>query len=93
MLCKAHFGQRNCSIILMAFKLIVSGVSGRIGAQVLEQALLSPSVSSVVALSRRALPDLAHHQRLEIVVMDDFTQYSEEVIAKLSGADGCIWLI
>jgi|TARA_R110002003_G_scaffold357_8_gene19149 uncharacterized membrane protein len=80
-----------CSITSMTFKLIISGVSGKIGAQVLDQALRNPVVSRVVALSRRPLPDLVHHHRLDIVVLEDFTQYADEVIAKLSGADGCIW--
>ncbi|KAF2036535.1 hypothetical protein EK21DRAFT_51922 [Setomelanomma holmii] len=75
----------------MIFKLIISGVSGRIGAEVLAQALRHPSVSSVIALSRRPLPDHACHDRLESVVLEDFTQYSDEIIVKLSGADACIW--
>jgi uncharacterized protein YbjT (DUF2867 family) len=75
----------------MGFKLVISGVTGRIGSQVLVQALRHPSVSSVIALSRRPLPELARHSGLEIVVLEDFTSYSDDVIAKLSGADGCIW--
>jgi len=75
----------------MGFKIILSGVSGRIGSQVLHQALRNPSVSSVVALSRRPLPGLAGHSKLETVVLEDFTKYADEVIAKLSGADGCVW--
>jgi uncharacterized protein YbjT (DUF2867 family) len=76
----------------MGFRLIVSGATGRIGGPVLEHALEDPSVSSVIALSRRPLPDLAiRHSRLEVVVLDDFTAYPQEVIAKLSGADGCVW--
>jgi uncharacterized protein YbjT (DUF2867 family) len=75
----------------MDLKLLISGVTGRIGSQVLAEALRHPSVSSVIALSRRPLPELARHSRLEIVVLEDFTSYSDDVIAKLSGADGCIW--
>jgi hypothetical protein len=77
--------------LTMGFKLLISGATGRIGAQVLEHALQDSSISSVIVLSRRPLPELVRHDRLEIVVLDDFALYSDEVIAKLSGADGCIW--
>jgi hypothetical protein len=75
----------------MGFKLLIAGVTGRIGSPVLVHALRLPSVSSVIALSRRPLPELARHDKLEIVVLEDFTSYSDEVISKLSRADGCIW--
>jgi uncharacterized protein YbjT (DUF2867 family) len=75
----------------MGFKLLLSGATGRIGAQVLGHVLQNSSISSVIVLSRRPLPELARHNRLEIVVIEDFTQYSDEVITKLSGADGCLW--
>jgi dihydrodipicolinate reductase len=76
----------------MGYKLLISGVSGRIGAQVLEQALQDPSISSIIALSRRPLSELAlRHNQLEVVVLTDFTCYSDEVVAKFAGADGCIW--
>lgn len=75
----------------MTFKIIISGVSGRIGTQVLEQALRNPSVSSIIALSRRPLPELARYMHIEVVILEDFNVYSESVVAKLSGADGCIW--
>jgi uncharacterized protein YbjT (DUF2867 family) len=75
----------------MGLKLLISGATGRIGGQVLEHALQNSSISSVIVLSRRPLPELARHNKLEIVVLDDFTQYSDKVIAKLSGADGCLW--
>jgi uncharacterized protein YbjT (DUF2867 family) len=78
-------------IFSMGFKLLITGVTGRIGSQVLAQALRLPSVSSVIALSRRPLSDTVRHNRLEVVVLEDFTSYSADVIAKLSSADGCIW--
>jgi uncharacterized protein YbjT (DUF2867 family) len=78
-------------IFSMGFQLLITGVTGRIGSQVLAQALRLSSVSSVIALSRRPLPDLVRHSRLEVVVLGDFTSYSADVIAKLSKADGCIW--
>jgi uncharacterized protein YbjT (DUF2867 family) len=76
----------------MGFKLLISGVSGRIGSQVLEQALQDSSISSIIALSRRPLPELAaRHDHLEVVVLADFANYPADVVAQITGADGCIW--
>jgi uncharacterized protein YbjT (DUF2867 family) len=76
----------------MGFKLLISGVSGRIGSQVLEQALQNSSISSIIALSRRPLPELAaRHDQLEVLVLTDFASYSADVVAQINGADGCIW--
>jgi uncharacterized protein YbjT (DUF2867 family) len=75
----------------MTFKLILSGVTGRIGKQVLHQALQNTTITSVIALSRRSLPDLVRHSKLEVVVLEDFNTYPDVVIAELRGADACIW--
>lgn len=83
--------ERLRLVITMAFKIILSGVTGNIGAEVLQQSLSNPSISAVIALARRPLPDLASHTKLEVVVLKDFKQYPDEVVAKLAGADGCIW--
>ncbi|KZM28514.1 hypothetical protein ST47_g385 [Ascochyta rabiei] len=75
----------------MTFKLIISGVTGRIGRQVLHHALQNPTITSVIALSRRASPDLVQHAKVLVLVLQDFTVYPEDVVAELAGADGCIW--
>jgi uncharacterized protein YbjT (DUF2867 family) len=75
----------------MAFKIVISGVTGRIGAHVLYHALQSQLVSTVIALSRRPPPGIEMHAKLEVVLLEDFTTYPDDVLAKLSGADGCIW--
>ncbi|KAH3918881.1 hypothetical protein HBH56_025960 [Parastagonospora nodorum] len=64
----------------MDFEPLISGVSGCIGAQVLEQALRTSSISRIIALSRRPLPGLDYCAKLEVVVLEDFTQYSDDVI-------------
>jgi dihydrodipicolinate reductase len=75
----------------MTFKIVLSGVTGRIGKQILDQAVRNPTITSVIALSRRPLPDLAHHDKVKVLLMPDFTDYSNDVVAELAGADGCIW--
>ncbi|KAF2468536.1 uncharacterized protein BDR25DRAFT_265268 [Lindgomyces ingoldianus] len=75
----------------MTFKVILTGVTGRIGGEVLQQCLKNASITLIVALTRRPLLNVEPDPKLEVVIMKDFTQYSDDVIAKLSGADGCIW--
>ncbi|KAI4624664.1 hypothetical protein J4E83_004340 [Alternaria metachromatica] len=75
----------------MSLKIVVSGVTGRIGAHVLHHALQNPLVSRVIAISRRPPPGIEMHAKLEVVLLEDFTKYPDDVLAKLSGADGCIW--
>ena len=78
-------------ITKMTFKPILSGVTGRIGNQVLHQALQDPSITSVMALSRRSLPDLVRHAKLKVLVLKDFKIYADDMVAELRDADACIW--
>ena len=78
-------------ITKMTFKIILSGVTGRIGKQVLHQALQDSTITSVIALSRRSLPDLVRHAKLQVLVLEDFKVYPDEVVAELRDADACIW--
>jgi len=71
-------------------KVILSGCTGFIGAEILAQCLAHPSIISVIALSRRDLPA---HTKLTTVIMKDFVDYPESVLAQLKGADACIWAI
>ncbi|RDL41825.1 Uncharacterized protein BP5553_01804 [Venustampulla echinocandica] len=77
---------------IKAMKLIVTGCTGFIGAEVLSQCLANPSITSVIALSRRELPDaVGDNPKLKVVIMKDFNSYSDSVLKQLSGADACIW--
>jgi uncharacterized protein YbjT (DUF2867 family) len=73
-------------------KFILTGCTGFIGSEVLSQCLRNPSISSVIALSRRKLPEaISNDPKLKVVVMKDFKLYPESVLLELAGADACIW--
>lgn len=72
-------------------KVILTGVTGFIGGEVLSQCLKNPAVTSIVALSRRKLLETIKDPKLEVVIMEDFNSYPEPVLEKLAGADACIW--
>lgn len=73
-------------------KVILAGSTGFIGREVLEQCIQHPSVTSIVALSRRPLPEpAASHPKVEVVVEEDFTSYSPSTLQAIQGAGACIW--
>lgn len=69
-------------------KVILIGSTGFVGREVLDQCLAHPAITSVVALSRRELPP---HDKLKVVVTEDFLSYPESVRDAIKGADACIW--
>lgn len=72
-------------------KLIMTGVTGFLGREMLLECLATPSITSIVALSRREL-DIAN-SKLDLHVMkdEDFLHYSDSSFTeKLKGAKACI---
>ncbi|KAL2836900.1 hypothetical protein BJX68DRAFT_27466 [Aspergillus pseudodeflectus] len=75
-------------------KIIIAGATGYIGQELLTQSLAHPSITSVVALSRRDLN--ITHNKLRVVHMQDadFLSYSDPKITdELKGASACLWAI
>jgi uncharacterized protein YbjT (DUF2867 family) len=75
-------------------KFIITGCTGFIGGEVLSQCLRNPIITSVVALSRRPLPDsVGNDPKLKTVILKDFNSYPVPVLKELAGADACIWYL
>ncbi|KAI4278463.1 MAG: hypothetical protein L6R38_005246 [Xanthoria sp. 2 TBL-2021] len=72
-------------------KVILTGSTGFIGREVLEQCLQNPSITSIVALSRRDLP--RSNPKLKTVILDNFLEYPESVAREFEAADACIWCL
>lgn len=72
-------------------KVILSGATGFIGGNVLKRLLRIPSITSIVALSRRNLE--ISDPKLQVVILKDFLTYDEETLAQLRGAEACIWCL
>ncbi|KAH8669563.1 hypothetical protein BGZ60DRAFT_407788 [Tricladium varicosporioides] len=73
-------------------KYILTGVTGFIGEEVLHQCRQNPSITSIIALTRRPLPEeISADPKVEVIIMKDFKTYTPEVLEKLKGADACIW--
>lgn len=74
-------------------KIILTGSTGFIGREVLEQCLQNSSITSVVALSRRELPAsvVDNNPKLKTVIVKDFLSYPDSVLHDIKGAEACIW--
>ncbi|KIW31664.1 uncharacterized protein PV07_03276 [Cladophialophora immunda] len=73
-------------------KAILTGATGFIGGEVLNQCLTHPQITSIVVLSRRALPEpAASNSKVKVVILQDFTNYPDSVLPELRDADFCIW--
>ncbi|OAG01495.1 uncharacterized protein CC84DRAFT_1167705 [Paraphaeosphaeria sporulosa] len=74
-------------------KLIIVGATGFVGTEILRQSLLRKDISSVVAITRRALTSPPSSPKLQNVVVNDYDQYSDEAKTAFKDANGCIWTI
>jgi nucleoside-diphosphate-sugar epimerase len=73
-------------------KVILTGVTGFIGSEILTQCQQDPTITSIIALTRRPLSEtISKDPKVEAIVMEDFNTYSDEVVEKMEGADACIW--
>ncbi|KAK0247503.1 hypothetical protein LTS09_017381 [Friedmanniomyces endolithicus] len=72
-------------------KIILTGSTGFIGSAVLSRCLAHPSVTSIIALSRRPIP--VSHPKLTTVIQSNFLAYPPEILSQLQGAEACIWVL
>jgi uncharacterized protein YbjT (DUF2867 family) len=70
-------------------KVILTGSTGLIGSGVLKRCLSHPSITSIVALTRRPLE--AKDPKLNNIIKKDYLTYSQAEIEQLQGAEACIW--
>lgn len=72
-------------------KLIIVGATGFVGTEILRQSLLRKDITSVVAVTRRALSPSSASPKLQNVVVKDYDQYNDEAKTAFKDANGCIW--
>jgi NAD dependent epimerase/dehydratase family enzyme len=74
-------------------KVILTGSTGFIGQEVLHQCIQQPKITSILVLSRRALPTevTANNSKVKVVMVNDFRKYSDDIVQDFRDADACIW--
>ncbi|KAI5457034.1 hypothetical protein BGZ63DRAFT_82454 [Mariannaea sp. PMI_226] len=75
-------------------KVIVTGATGVVGKEIVRQCLADVRITKVVILTRRAVSmDVESHPKTEVVMHQDFSKYSEDLLRRLEGASACLWAI
>ncbi|KPM33878.1 hypothetical protein AK830_g12694 [Neonectria ditissima] len=75
-------------------KVIVTGATGLVGKEMVRQCLADPRITKVVILTRRAVSmDVESHPKTEVVMHQDFSRYSDDLLRRLQGASACLWAI
>ncbi len=72
-------------------RIILTGATGFVGSQVLHQLIDDPVVTAITALVRRPLGITT--AKLDVVHVDDFARYDDQLVARLSEHDACIWTL
>lgn len=70
-------------------KIILTGATGGIGSALLHHCLIHPSITSVVALTRKPLP--FSDPKLEVILINNFEFIEEGVFNRISDADALLW--
>ncbi|KAL5314839.1 hypothetical protein ACEPPN_017488 [Leptodophora sp. 'Broadleaf-Isolate-01'] len=75
-------------------KVILTGSTGFIGSEILAQAIDRSFITSIICITRRALPEsISSNPKVKVIILKDFTSYPPEVLSQLSGAEACIWAL
>jgi uncharacterized protein YbjT (DUF2867 family) len=73
-------------------KVLVVGATGLIGGAILDECILRPEITSIVAFSRRALTtNLTDNDKLHVVIIEDFASWSIETLQSVQDADVMLW--
>ncbi|KAK3644009.1 hypothetical protein LTR56_009861 [Elasticomyces elasticus] len=73
----------------LSMKIILTGATGWVGGGILAACLSSPSITHIIAISRRPLSIV--DSKLTVILHDDYTHYPDNVLAQLQGAKACIY--
>ncbi|KAK4097685.1 hypothetical protein N658DRAFT_569187 [Parathielavia hyrcaniae] len=71
--------------------LILTGGTGLVGTAVLDAMIQSKGITKISVLTRR--PIKFTDDRIEVIMHKDFTTYDSDLLAKLQGAQGCVWAL
>jgi len=77
-------------------RLLLTGATGAAGVQIFRTAIQDESVTKITVLTRRPLPDwmnLPQTDKTEIIILDDFLVYPEDLPQRLAQHDACIWAL
>ncbi|KAL2018374.1 hypothetical protein VTK56DRAFT_909 [Thermocarpiscus australiensis] len=71
--------------------LILTGATGLVGTAVLDAMIRAKDITKISILSRR--PVKFNDERINVILHKDFTNYDDNLLEKLQGAQGCVWAL
>ena len=71
--------------------LILTGATGFVGSAALDIMLNNPAVTRISILSRRPVKQAEGHEKAVVILKEDMSEYSQEILDRLRGAHGCVW--
>jgi nucleoside-diphosphate-sugar epimerase len=76
-------------------KIIVTGATGFVGQSVVETCVADDSITTIFILSRRPLdePRIISSDKVVTILHNDFLNYDDNLLRKLSGVSACLWCI
>ncbi|KAI9901114.1 hypothetical protein N3K66_002931 [Trichothecium roseum] len=75
-------------------KVIVTGATGTAGRGIVKACLEDDRITEVIILTRRAVSgSVESHPKVQVVMHHDFSQYPDNLMDKLAGAEACLWAI
>ncbi len=72
-------------------KIILTGATGFVGAEVLSRLIATPAVTAITCLSRRDLG--MQSEKVTTILHSDFAAYDQTLVEQLAGHDACIWAL
>lgn len=76
----------------IAMKVLVFGATGNAGKEIVNHCFADERITKVVIFTRKAVPiDIESHPKAEVVMHQDFSQYPEDMMRRLEGAEVCLW--
>jgi nucleoside-diphosphate-sugar epimerase len=72
-------------------KILLTGATGFVGAEVLSQLAINSSISGITCLSRR--PIGLESPKVKTIIHSDFAVYDDGLLSELAGHSSCIWAL
>ena len=73
--------------------LILTGATGMVGSAVLDNMIANKAVTRVSILSRRPVAMADGHEKVKVIIHEDFEKYDLSLLEDLKDANGCVWAL
>lgn len=75
-------------------KVIVTGCTGLVGGELVKECIENPAIDHIYALTRKPLSEaVTSHEKVTVILHEDFGTYPPELLSQLQGADACLWRV